>query len=307
MKAGAKMKKITKVISVMLAVILVIMAVPFTTSGATIGDVDGNGTVAATDARLILQVVAGLKKESDLKNAAAADVDGVNGITATDARRVLQMVAGLDTPSGDSQKAQLAELFNTETAKAAKGDYKWARECDFTKDINVGEASETLNRIIQMIDANADLNSVVGSFLGVGNSNGNQSNAGKYAIIPMSLTENDIKSVVRDAEQITLLLNDSKNPSKGGNTPLNHVSNDFVTEDDVKNAVSGVTTVISVSGCSFDYYDIKLTARLDSNGNPESLTISYKMYATMGLDVAGMNVNGNGEVKTVLEYTDLKY
>ena len=311
------MTKFTKIISVMLAVILVIMAIPFTTFALQKGDVNGDGSIAAADAREILQVVAGLKKETDLKNAAGADVDGKSGVTANDARVVLRIVAGLQDaptepekpqePSGDSEKAQLAALFNAETAKAAKGTYNWTRECKFTKDIDVGNASETLNRIIKMIDANADLNSVVGGFLGVGNASGTQKDAGKYAIIPMALTEDDIQSFTKDRQQITLLLNSSKNPSKGGNTPFNHVSNDFVTEDDVKKSISEVTTAITVNSRYFNYYDVKVTARLDANGYPNSLTINYKMYATMGLKAATVNINGNGEVETKLKYTDLKY
>lgn len=309
------MNKFTKIISVMLAVILVIMAVPFTTFAAyAVGDVNGDGKVAATDARLVLQIVAGIKKEADVKNAEGADVDGDGKIAATDARRILQIVAGVtpsdpvepDAPAKDEYKANLAALFNAESAKAAKGTYKWERECEFTKDIDVGNATATLNNVIKAIDANADLNSVVGGFLGVGNASGTQADAGKYAIIPMNLTEDDIKSYQIDTEQITLFLNDSKNPSKDGNTAFNHVSNDFVTEADVKNAISEVTTAISVNSCFFNYYDVKVNARIE-NGTSVSLRISYNLYALMGFKVASMNINGNGEVKTVIEYTDLNY
>ncbi len=314
MKAGAKMNKFTKIISVMLAVILVVMAIPFTTFAATKGDVDGNGEISAVDARLILQYVAGLKKEADFKNPASADVDGKNGITAVDARIVLQIVAGLqdaptepETPSGELTKADYAALFNAESAKAAKGTYNWARECRFTKDIDVGNSTATLNTIIKNIDANADLNSVVGGFLGVGNANGTQKDAGKYALIAMNLKESDIKDVQASSGQITLLLNNSHNPSKGGDTPFNHVSNDFVTEDEVKKSISEVTTAITVNSCTFNYYDVAITADVDENGKPESLRISYKMGATMGLKVAVANVNGSGEVETKIKYTNLKY
>lgn len=314
MKVGVIMKKFTKIISVILAVVLVIMAVPFTSFAATKGDVDGNGEISAVDARLILQVVAGLKKEADLKNAAGADVDGKSGITAVDARIVLQIVAGLvdaptepEKPSGELTKADYAALFNAESAKAAKGAYNWTRECKFTKDIDVGNASETLNRIIKMIDANADLNSVVGGFLGVGNATGTQKDAGKYALIAMNLKESDIKDIQLSAGQITLLLNNSHNPSKGGDTPFNHVSNDFVTEDEVKKSIAEVTTAITVNSCSFNYCDVAITADVDKDGKPISLRISYKMSATMGLKAAVANVNGSGEVETKIKYTDLKY
>ena len=57
------------------------------------GDVDGDGTITSTDARLTLQYYAGKIDESDL-NTAVADVDGDEEITSTDARLILQYYAG---------------------------------------------------------------------------------------------------------------------------------------------------------------------------------------------------------------------
>ena len=60
-----------------------------------LGDADGNGEVMATDARLVLQVVAGIKETKDL-NFVNADVNKDNQITAVDARFILQIVAGIE-------------------------------------------------------------------------------------------------------------------------------------------------------------------------------------------------------------------
>lgn len=302
------MKKFTKIISVMLAAILVGTAIPFATLAAEIGDVNADGKIAATDARLVLQVVAGLEKKENLKNPDGADVDGNGKISATDARKILQKVAGINS-SDDSQKAQYATIFNAETAKAAKGTYNWTRKCDFSKDIDVGNATSTLNSIIKNIDENASLNSVVGSFLGVGDASGNQSDAGKFAMIAMALTEDDIKEVQVTTEQITLILNDSKNPSKGGNTPFNHVSNDFVTKADVVDATesAGLSSMMTVSDFNALYHDVKVTARIDNKGNPTELWISYKMYASMDFKVSNIVMKGNGEIETKIKYTNLNY
>lgn len=321
MKVGAKMTKLTKIISVMLAVILAVMAVPFTTSAATLGDVNDDGEISAVDARLVLQVVAGLQEEKDLKNPAGADLNG-DGISAVDARIILQIVAGLqdaptepekpsesetpDTPS-DPQKAEMAKLFNAKSAEIAKGTYNWNRYCGFTKAVDVGNSTETLNKIISMVDANADLNSVVGSFLAVGTTNGNQADAGKCAIIPMNIKESDIKSVLVGQDQVSLHLNDSKNPSAGGDTSFNHISNDFITKKDVDDAVAaaGVSNMMTVSSFDALYHDIVVTARVDGNGNPTTIWISYKMYAEMKFDVMSSNMEGTGEVETKLTYTNI--
>ncbi len=59
-----------------------------------LGDVNGDNTVKATDARLVLQVVAGLKSYNDIIYS-NADINGDEKITATDARIILQIVAGI--------------------------------------------------------------------------------------------------------------------------------------------------------------------------------------------------------------------
>ena len=58
-----------------------------------LGDVDGDGSITSTDARLTLQYYAGKIGEGDL-DLSAANVDGDSFITSTDARLILQYYAG---------------------------------------------------------------------------------------------------------------------------------------------------------------------------------------------------------------------
>ena len=58
------------------------------------GDVDGDGKVTSTDARLALQYSVGKIADSDLSDPAAADADGDGKITSTDARLILQYSVG---------------------------------------------------------------------------------------------------------------------------------------------------------------------------------------------------------------------
>jgi hypothetical protein len=58
-----------------------------------LGDVDGDGNITSTDARMTLQYYAG-KIEEDKLNVAVADVDSDGNITSTDARLILQYYAG---------------------------------------------------------------------------------------------------------------------------------------------------------------------------------------------------------------------
>ena len=59
------------------------------------GDVDGDGSITAADARKILRASAGLE-ELQGQNLANADADGDGKITAADARKVLRESAGLE-------------------------------------------------------------------------------------------------------------------------------------------------------------------------------------------------------------------
>lgn len=297
-----------KVLSIVLSLVLIVLSLSCVAMAAVTmpGDVNEDGKVAATDARMILQVVAGLMKESDLKNQDNADLNGDNQLKASDARMILQMVAGLQDSPSASSKADIAKLFNDETAKAAKGTYKWTRTCKFTKDVDVGSTTNVLNNIIVQIDPNANLNSVIGGFLGVGNVSGTEKDAGKCAIIPMKLTEKDIKSFTHTNTQITVLLKDSENPSKGGNTAFNHISNDFITESEVKDAVADVSSSIKINSLDTEYKNVKMVVDLDSKGNPAVFTITYTMYAKLNLKMS-VSIVGDGEVETVLKYSNFKY
>lgn len=298
-----------KVLSIVLSLVIIALSLSCVAIAAVTmpGDVNEDGKVAATDARMILQVVAGLKDESFLKNPDNGELVADGKLKASDARMILQMVAGLENTPSDSTKADIVKLFNAETAKAAKGTYNWTRTCKFTKDIDVGSATNVLNNIITSIDANADLNSVIGGFLGVGNVSGTQKDAGKCAIIPMKLTEKDIKSFTRTDKQITILLNDSANPSKGGNTPFNHISNDFITKEEVVSELDkAVGTLVSVNDLQTTYNNVKMVVDLDSRGNPAVLTITYTMYAKLNLKMS-ISIVGEGEAETVLKYSNFKY
>ena len=71
--------------------------------------------------------------------------------------------------AGSSDAASVATLINNATKAAvdAKAGYDWERHCT-VDNIDVGSATNILNKIIQGVDSNSDLNSVVGGFLGRG-------------------------------------------------------------------------------------------------------------------------------------------
>lgn len=63
----------------------------------TLGDVDGNGSISAADARLALRASVGLENyKKSSKEFLAADVDKNGKITAADARLILRVSVGLE-------------------------------------------------------------------------------------------------------------------------------------------------------------------------------------------------------------------
>ena len=76
-----------------------------------------------------------------------------------------------DTAAPVSNEAEeAAKAINEATAAAAAAGYTWNRTSEFTKDIDVGGSTATnaINTVIQAVDSNANINSVVGGFIGIG-------------------------------------------------------------------------------------------------------------------------------------------
>lgn len=297
-----------KIISIVLAVILVVMAIPFV-SAATLGDVNKDGEISALDARDILQVVAGLKTEAELKDAEAADIDGANGITALDAREILQIVAGLkdaptesekpsepEVPESDPKKAEMAEIFNTTSAAIANGSYKWQKACYYVEKLTITKGSLSVDTIQGTVD----------KFLGIGEGNGTEKDAGKYAIIPMNLKESDIKNVAQDGKYITLTLNDSINPSVGGDYPISHITNNIVTETDAENEIKAAISSAKLNNFQAKYTKVEIMVEVNGS-KPVSLSIRYDLEANLGASAAIVTVEGKGKARTEVLYTDFNY
>lgn len=228
---------------------------------------------------------------------------------------------GGDAPAGDKNdgaataqfsKANAHEMFNKWTANAAKASYKFARVCAYTPDgaIDVGGATDTLNRIIKMVDKNASLDTVVGGFLGIGNRDGEVKNGQipegmnkQYALKAMQLTAADIKAAAKNGNKYQAQLNACSNPQKDNSNALSRATNDFFTHQEVVDGISALTTLITVSSTDVQYSSILLTAVVDGD-TLKSLEISYTFAAQMNLK-AGISIAGKGKATNKITYTML--
>lgn len=214
--------------------------------------------------------------------------------------------------------AEAIAAINAETAKAAKGNYNWKRVSDFTPDgaIDVGNATETLNKIIKGVDENADLNSVVGGFLGIGTKEA-QVTGGKvtpdtgmkdqHLLVATKLVAGDIKSATKEGDTYVLKLASQKNPQKDGSNSLSHATNDFFTEGEVQKSISNaVGSAVKVESSTVDYYDIQIKATI-KDGKLSTYELSYGFSATLNLKAAIIPITGKGKATNKAVYSNIKY
>ncbi len=228
-----------------------------------------------------------------------------------------------DAPAGDNgsteapakaTKADVIKLFNTETAKAAKGSYKLSRVGKMTKAIDVGSATDTLNGIITGVDKNASLDTVVGGFLGIKDpinaviTNGKgEGFDGKYMLKAMTLTEADVKDFAVKGNQYSIQINACTNP--GANSALAHATNDYVTFKQVNESIAkevGSAVKVVEEESRADYTKILFTATV-VDGKITNLEYSYTFGASLKIKLTVMPANGTGEAEITGKYTNIKY
>ena len=222
-----------------------------------------------------------------------------------------------DAPAGDNapagfSKANAHEMLNKWTAAAAKKSYKFARVSAYTPDgaIDVGNATGTLNKVINMIDKNASLDSVVGGFLGIGNRDGEVKNGkipegmkADYALKAMALTAADVKSATANGNKYTVVINDCSNPQKDGKNAISRATNDFFTHQEVVDGLAETAgSLIKVNSTDVKYTAITITATVDGDAL-KTLNISYTFAANLSLKALGAGINGKGKATNSITYT----
>ncbi len=223
--------------------------------------------------------------------------------------------AGADKAPAALTKADVIKLINAETAKAAKGSYKLTRTGKFVKPINVGSATDALNKIIHGVDENASLDSVVGGFLGIkaqpitgtvkaGKGEGFDA---KYMIKAMSLSDADVTSFKVDGNKYTITIKDCTNPN--ASSAMAHATNDYITYAEVNKSIAnevGSAVKVVENESTANYKKITFVATI-VDGKMTALEYSYSFDATLKLKLAIIGATGTGEAAISGKYTDIKY
>lgn len=225
-----------------------------------------------------------------------------------------------DAPASDASEAKtVADALNSATKAVvdSKAGYDWARKCEYTTPIDVGNATDTLNKVIHMVDKNADLNSVVGGFLGVGDKKltikkGEDAAAAidyhgtNYALKATSLKPEDIKGLKVDGDSFEFTLDNVTTPAKDGSNSLSRFTNDIITKDEVEAEIKAQVSVVTVNSLDGEYTNIKVKGTI-TDGKLVSLEYETSTSAKLALKALGIGINGSGAIHTTASYKNFVY
>lgn len=229
--------------------------------------------------------------------------------------------------AGSTDAAAVATLINNATKAAvdAKAGYDWERHCT-VENIDVGSATSTLNKIIQGVDSNADLNSVVGGFLGRGDKKETcpkgmtldtidvQKDDGtteklyhgaSYTLKATNLQAGDIQNLQVNGDTYEFTLPDSTNPDRNGNNALSRFTNDIVIQSEVDAEIKSFVSVVNVNSITANYKNIKVKAVI-TDGKLQSLEYSYAADAEIQLK-AVVSITGTGNLNANAKYSNFVY
>ncbi len=225
-----------------------------------------------------------------------------------------------DAPASDASEAKtVADALNSATKAVvdSKAGYDWARKCEYTTPIDVGNATDTLNKVIHMVDKNADLNSVVGGFLGVGDKKltikkGEDAAAAidyhgtNYALKATSLKPEDLKGLKVDGDSFEFTLDNVTTPAKDGSNSLSRFTNDIITKDEVEAEIKAQVSVVTVNSLDGEYTNIKVKGTI-TDGKLVSLEYETSTSAKLALKALGIGINGSGAIHTTASYKNFVY
>ena len=214
--------------------------------------------------------------------------------------------------------AAAAEAINAATAKAVAAGYHWTRTAEYTEPVDVGNATGALNKIIQGIDSEADLNSVVGGFIGIGDKEMDIAKGGSaaeqidyhgenYALQATSLQASDLKNLKVDGNTYTFEVESANSPQLDKTTAMSRLTNDILTQDQVSTEIKNFVSAANVNSAAIEYSNIKATVVIE-DGNLKEFKYSYDGKVTdLNIKIAIVSVNGRGAMHVEGAYTNFVY
>ena len=213
---------------------------------------------------------------------------------------------------------QLASLLNSATkAVVSKGSYSYNRVCAFVpgKGIDVGDKTATLNKLIGMVSDDANLDSVVGGFIGIGTKQGTMpkdkdSLKDNYEIKATALKGSDIQNLKEANGVYTFTIANATDPQKDNKTPISRFTNDFITHqevvDGIADALGSLANLLTVNSTKVNYKSINVEVTV-KDGKVTNIAYSYTFDAVLNLKALGVKIDGTGTATTKGEFSNIKY
>lgn len=223
---------------------------------------------------------------------------------------------------GDSASA--VEAINAAMAKAAGASYKWTRTGKITQKVDVGKATSLLNNAISGVDPNANLDSVIGGFLGAkGDTVSIDVKAGQtppdpnepekdcyhwaqYALKASKVTADDLQNLNVSGNKYSFDLEQVKNPT-ADSSGFSRFTNDFVTIDMVTTEVKALLPIVTISDMDADYGPCHVEMTIE-DGKLTSMKYSYDANVnSLGVKIALITAKGTGGIHVDAEYSNFSY
>ena len=211
-----------------------------------------------------------------------------------------------------------AEAINAATAKAVAAGYHWTRTAEYTEPVDVGNATGALNKIIQGIDSEASLDSVVGGFLGIGDKEMDIEKGGSaaeqidyhgenYALQATALQASDLKNLKVAGNTYTFEVENASSPQTDKSTAMSRLTNDILTQDQVSTEIKNFVSAANVNSAAIEYSNIKATVVIE-DGTLKEFKYSYDGNVTdLSIKIAIVSVNGKGAMHVEGAYTNFAY
>ena len=276
----------------------------------------GVAAVSATPAQSGSQNAGGSASKSDWDTSANGSGSSQSGSQSSASASAGDNSGAAASTGVDAAAA--AEAINAATAKAVAAGYHWTRSAQYTQPIDVGNATGALNKIIQGIDSEASLDSVVGGFLGIGDKEMDIEKGGSaaeqieyhgenYALQATALQAGDLKNLKVDGNTYTFEIENASSPQHDKSTAMSRFTNDFLTQDEISSEIKGFISAASVNSAAIEYSNIKATVVIE-DGTLKEFKYSYDgNVAELNIKVAIVSVNGKGAMHVDAAYTGFAY
>ena len=276
----------------------------------------GVAAVSATPAQSGSQNAGGSASKSDWDTSANGSGSSQSGSQSSASASAGDNSGAAASTGVDAAAA--AEAINAATAKAVAAGYHWTRSAQYTQPIDVGNATGALNKIIQGIDSEATLDSVVGGFLGIGDKEMDIEKGGSaaeqieyhgenYALQATALQAGDLKNLKVDGNTYTFEIENASSPQHDKSTAMSRFTNDFLTQDEISSEIKGFISAANVNSAAIEYSNIKATVVIE-DGTLKEFKYSYDgNVAELNIKVAIVSVNGKGAMHVDAAYTGFAY